>query len=191
MAVYTLPRLLSIGQSGRYFWAVQKPGGQIGGAVPFIPTRVDLSSPNRATSSVVPSSAANRGIFYPLWNKRHQPPVYPVKVKQRSDQHCTEANSGDAKGFVVAPTLGPVDALEVFLYKLGPQTLYNVYVGQQRTPIATFKANPMSMANGTAIGPMREVVSTLSTRTVSPATIFVMEGDGAADPAKAVQPSSK
>ena len=100
-------------------------------------------------------------------------------------------NSGDAKGFVVARNLGLVDSLEVFLYKLKPQTVYNVYVGDQRTPVAAFKTNPMGMANGTAIGPMREVVSTLSARTVTPSTIVVMEGDGAADPAKAALVSSK
>ncbi len=100
-------------------------------------------------------------------------------------------NGGEAKGFVVARNLGLVDSLEVFLYKLKPQTVYNVYVGEQRTPVAAFKTNPMGMANGTAIGPLREVVSTLSTRTVLPSTIFVMEGDGAADPAKAVLVSSR
>ena len=100
-------------------------------------------------------------------------------------------NGGEAKGFVVARNLGLVDALEVFLYKLKPQTTYNVYVGEQRTPVAAFKTNPMGMANGTAIGPMREVVSTLSTKAVTPSTIFVMEGEGAADPTKAVLVSSK
>ena len=100
------------------------------------------------------------------------------------------ANVGDAKGFVVARNLGLVDALEVFLYKLKPETVYNVYVGDQRTPVAAFKTNAMGMANGTVIGPLREVVSTLSAKTASPSNIVVMEGDAAIDPAKAVLVSS-
>ena len=100
-------------------------------------------------------------------------------------------SAGEAKGFVVARNLGLVDSLEVFLYKLKPLTVYNVYVGEQRTPVAAFKTNPMGMANGTAIGPLREVVSTLSTRSVLPSTIFVMEGEGAPDSAKAVLVSTR
>ena len=100
-------------------------------------------------------------------------------------------SAGEAKGFVVARNLGLVDSLEVFLYKLKPLTVYNVYVGEQRTPVAAFKTNPMGMANGTAIGPLREVVSTLSTRPVLPSTLYVMEGEGAADLSKAVLASTK
>ncbi|AQV97767.1 hypothetical protein BJN34_28275 [Cupriavidus necator] len=92
---------------------------------------------------------------------------------------------GDAKGFVVARNLGVVDALEVFLFKLKPETAYSVYVSAQRSPVASFKTNPAGMANGTAIGPLREVVSTLSTKTASPVQMVVMEGDAPADPAKA------
>ena len=65
-----------------------------------------------------------------------------------------KANGGEAKGFVVARNLGLVDALEVFLYKLKPETVYNVYVGDQRTPVAAFRTNAMGMANGTVIGPL-------------------------------------
>lgn len=100
-------------------------------------------------------------------------------------------NSGEARGFVVARNLGLVDSLEVFLYKLKPQTVYNIYVGEQRTPVAAFKTNPMGMANGTVIGPLREVVATLSSKQVASSTIVVMEGDGVADAAKAALVSSK
>ncbi len=93
---------------------------------------------------------------------------------------------GEAKGFVVARNLGVVDALEVFLYKLKPQTVYSVYVGNQATPVAVFRTNPMGVANGTAIGPMREVVSTLSKAEPGAARIVVMEGETAANPEKAV-----
>ena len=101
------------------------------------------------------------------------------------------AKAGDAKGFVVVRNLGLADSLEVFLYKLTPLTVYNIYVGEQRSPVAAFKTNAMGMANGTAIGPLREVVSTLSTRAILPSSIFVMEGDMAANPSNAVLMSTK
>ena len=97
-----------------------------------------------------------------------------------------KAASGEAKGFVVSRNLGLVDALEVSLYKLKPQTAYNVHVSGQTAPVASFKTNPAGMANGTAIGPMREVVASLSSKAVTPSTIFVVEAGEAADPAKAV-----
>lgn len=94
--------------------------------------------------------------------------------------------SGEAKGFVVARNLGVVDALEVSLFKLKPQTIYSVYVTGQATPVASFKTNPMGMANGTAIGPMREVTSSLNPRAVSASRVLVIEGEGPANPQKAV-----
>jgi YVTN family beta-propeller protein len=93
---------------------------------------------------------------------------------------------GEAKGFVVARNLGVVDALEVSLFKLKPETAYSVYIVGQRSPVASFRTNPAGMANGTAIGPLREVVSTLSPKSASPATLIVMEGEAAPDPDKAV-----
>ena len=94
--------------------------------------------------------------------------------------------SGAAKGFVVARNLGVIDSLEVSLFKLKPHTIYSVYVSGQKTPIAILKTNPMGMANGTAIGPLRELSNTLSSKNASPSKIIVMEGDAAADREKAV-----
>jgi YVTN family beta-propeller protein len=102
-----------------------------------------------------------------------------------------KATSGEARGFVVARNLGLVDSLEVFLYKLKPQTAYNVHVSGQAAPVASFKTNPMGMANGTAIGPMREVVSSLSSKAVSPSIVFVVEAGTAPDPAKAILVSTQ
>ena len=93
---------------------------------------------------------------------------------------------GDGKGFVVARNLGVIDSLEVSLFKLKPLTVYSVYVTGQKTPVASFKTNPMGMANGTAIGPLREVSNTLSTKDVAASKIIVMEGEAGADTAKAV-----
>lgn len=93
---------------------------------------------------------------------------------------------GEAKGFIVARNLGVVDALEVSLYKLKPQTVYSVYVSGQVYPVASFKTDPKGMANGTAIGPMREVSNNLNAKAVPASRVLVMEGDVAADPQKAV-----
>ena len=102
-----------------------------------------------------------------------------------------KATAGEAKGFVVARNLGLVDSLEVFLYKLKPQTAYNVYVSGQATPVGSFKTNPAGMANGTAIGPMREAISSLSARMPAPSVIYVVEAGQPADVAKAVLTSAQ
>jgi YVTN family beta-propeller protein len=99
--------------------------------------------------------------------------------------------AGDAKGFVVSRNLGVTDALEVSVYKLKSQTVYSVYVSGQTAPVARLKTNPMGMANGTAIGPMRDVVATLSRQAVSPSRVLVMEGDAPADSESAVLVSAK
>jgi YVTN family beta-propeller protein len=94
--------------------------------------------------------------------------------------------AGEAKGFVVARNLGVVDAIEVFLFKLKPDTVYSVYASGQKAPVASFKTNPMGVANGTAIGPLREVATSLSDKTATPSKIIVMEGDAPTDVSKAV-----
>lgn len=86
----------------------------------------------------------------------------------------------------MARNLGVVDALEVSLFKLKPQTAYSVYVTGQAAPVASFKTNPMGMANGTAIGPMRAVSNSLNDKAATASRILVMEGDVAVDPQKAV-----
>lgn len=120
-----------------------------------------------------------------------QPAPFVASTAKSFAHIALKPTGGEAKGFVVARNLGVVDSLEVFLFKLKPQTAYNVYVSGQRTPVATFKTNPAGAANGTAIGPLREVVSTLSAKTASPANIFVIEGDATPDPAKAVLVSAQ
>ena len=97
-----------------------------------------------------------------------------------------KAAQGEARGFVVARNLGLVDALEVFLFKLKPQTVYNVYMRGQRSPIASFKTNPAGAVNGTVIGPLREAATTVSSKAASAAQILVVEGNALADPSTAV-----
>jgi YVTN family beta-propeller protein len=99
--------------------------------------------------------------------------------------------AGDARGFVVARNLGLVDALEVSLFKLKPQTVYSVYVTGQAAPVASFKTNPAGMANGTVIGPLREVSNSLGGKAATASQVLVMEGDAPADPQKAVLSSVK
>jgi YVTN family beta-propeller protein len=94
--------------------------------------------------------------------------------------------TGEARGFVVARNLGLTDALEVSLYKLKPDTVYSVYASGQAAPVASFRTNPKGMANGTAIGPMREVANSLSGKQAAASHIVVMEGDAPADGSKAV-----
>ena len=96
------------------------------------------------------------------------------------------AATGQARGFVVARSFGVVDALEVFLYKLKPETVYSVYVGDQAAPVASFRTNPMGMANGTAIGPIREVARLRSEADPKASPIVVSEGEGSLDSTKAV-----
>ena len=94
--------------------------------------------------------------------------------------------SGAGMGFVVARNLGLIDALEVSLFRLKPDSVYSVYVSGHKTPVATLKTDAKGMANGTAIGPMREVASALAPRDVPPSKVIVMEGDGAANEDKAI-----
>lgn len=98
---------------------------------------------------------------------------------------------GSAKGSVVVRNLGLTDALEVSLFSLKADTMYSVYASGQVGPVARFKTNPKGMANGTAIGPMREVVNALSDKDAGASRILVMEGDAPADPAKAVLASAR
>lgn len=96
-----------------------------------------------------------------------------------------------AKGFAVARNLGVVDSIEFFLFKLKPQTQYNVYQEGKSEPIASFKTNPMGMANGTVIGPLRDAIPALSKQQAKPSVLFVTEEGNGADMNKAVLSSSK
>ena len=98
--------------------------------------------------------------------------------------------SGDATGFIVVRNLGLVDSLEVFLFKLMPDTAYNVYASGQQIPVASFRTNAKGMANGTAIGPLRELVTTQSDKLVTPSRLYVTESSVGAKPGKAVLSST-
>jgi YVTN family beta-propeller protein len=98
--------------------------------------------------------------------------VYLSKVAASGDDHPNlvprsnqdaqniplKAVGAEGKGFAVVRNVGVVNSLEVFLYKLKPNTVYNVTVGGQAAPVGTFRTNDNGMANGTMIGPDRVIV---------------------------------
>jgi YVTN family beta-propeller protein len=75
------------------------------------------------------------------------------RVNQDSVNIPLQAVQGEAKGFVVVRSLGVVEAIEAFLYKLKPETQYDIYAGTNVAPVGSFRTNAMGMANGTMIGP--------------------------------------
>ncbi|WP_299541154.1 hypothetical protein [uncultured Herbaspirillum sp.] len=89
----------------------------------------------------------------------------------------------EARGFVVSRNLGVVDALEVSLFKLKPQTNYNVYLSGVASPVASFVTDAKGMSNGTAIGPTRNFSAPAAT--TAPSRLIVMEGNAPADESKA------
>jgi YVTN family beta-propeller protein len=113
------------------------------------------------------------------------------RVNSDSLNIALKATSGNAKGFIVSRSLGVVDAFEVSRFKLKPQTVYSVYVSGQKLPVARFTTNAAGVANGTAIGPMRQVANGQSANDVTVSTIIVMEGDADADQDRAVLVSAK
>jgi YVTN family beta-propeller protein len=115
------------------------------------------------SNAALPNSAAN---LTPLATQA------PINIPLK-------ANGNDSKGFVVVRNLGLTDAFEIALYKLKPDTVYQVYIENQKMPVAAFKSNAKGVLNGTAIGPMREVVSALSAREPRSSRVIVMEGNAA------------
>ncbi len=101
-----------------------------------------------------------------------------------------KATGSEGRGFVVARNLGLVDSIEFSLFKLKPQTIYNVYLGEKSQPVASLKTNPAGFANGTVIGPLREVVSALSEKQAIPFRLYVVEHVAGTDISKAVLTSS-
>ncbi|MYN28754.1 YncE family protein [Duganella levis] len=75
------------------------------------------------------------------------------RVNQDSVNIQLKPVGGEAKGFVVVRSLGVVESIEAFLYKLKPDTQYDVYAGTGAAPVGSFRTNAMGMANGTMIGP--------------------------------------
>src|SRR5450830_527071 len=102
-----------------------------------------------------------------------------------------------ARGFVVSRNLGVIDALEVSLFGLKPQTTYSVYLEGRTAPVARFLTDAKGVANGTAIGPLREPVAleaavpNAMSAAAASSRIIVMEGNLPADAGKAVLVEAK
>lgn len=91
---------------------------------------------------------------------------------------------GEAKGFAVSRNLGVVDSFEVSLFKLKPETEYSVYLSGHKSAVGIFKTDAKGVANGTMIGPERELAKPDALAAAS--RLIVMEGAAPADASKAV-----
>ena len=92
--------------------------------------------------SKVASSASDRANLVP-------------RVNQDAQNIALKAVQGEGRGFVVVRSVGVVDSMEVFLYKLKPNTVYNVALSGEHAPVGSFRTNDAGIANGTMIGPPR------------------------------------
>ncbi|TFW20226.1 YncE family protein [Duganella callida] len=99
------------------------------------------------------------------------------RVNQDAHNIQLKATGKDGKGFIVVRNLGVIDSIEAFLYKLKPDTGYDIYVSSQAAPIGSFRTNAMGMANGTMIGPVRQ--GARSDSAAGADTISVKESGGA------------
>lgn len=117
-------------------------------------------------------------------------PNLVARVNQDAQNIRLQPVAGDAKGFVVVRSLGLVDAMEVSLFKLKPDTAYNVYLSSQAAPVGSFRTDAKGMANGTMIGPVRTAAksdaSGASNAAGAASRIIVMEGAQPQDAASAV-----
>ncbi len=88
-------------------------------------------------------------------------------------------------GFVVLRNLGLVDALEVNLFRLKPETKYTVYLNGTKTPAAAFATDKKGNATSTMIGPLRKPSRDSGAEASSHNSIIVMQGDAPVDKATA------
>ena len=93
--------------------------------------------------------------------------------------------AGEGKGFAVVRNLGVIDAVEVSLFKLKPETEYSVYLSGQAAVLGSFRTDAKGAANGTMIGPVRTLAKA-EAAAGGGERILVMEGAQAADASKAV-----
>ncbi|WP_207460469.1 YncE family protein [Azospirillum sp. SYSU D00513] len=84
---------------------------------------------------------------------------------------------GNAAGFLVSRGLGLVDAVEVNLFRLKPETVYRVYLEGQGAPLLALRTNDKGMASATAIGPVRAASG--GNAEPAPSQVVVLEGETA------------
>ncbi|BBB67765.1 hypothetical protein UNDYM_3512 [Undibacterium sp. YM2] len=95
---------------------------------------------------------------------------------------------GEGRGFVVLRNLGIVDALEVALFKLKPETVYTVYLEGQGTVLGRLKTDVKGATNSTMIGPVREAVK--ADASIKTQRLIIMEGNKAVSAEQAVMVST-
>ncbi|AUL17382.1 beta-propeller fold lactonase family protein [Bordetella bronchiseptica] len=124
--------------------------------------------------------------------------VSGVVAQGRGDQNLVPRVNGDpvnialkpvgkqGRGFVVLRNLGVVDALEVNLFGLKAETVYNVYLNGVKAPVASFRTGADGKAAGTMIAPLRQPAEPHATAAAGQGGIVIMEGDAPVDAARAV-----
>ena len=112
------------------------------------------------------------------------------RVNMDSANIRLQAVASEGKGFVVVRNLGVIDSLEVSLFKLKPDTEYSVYLSHQAAAIGSFRTDAKGAANGTMIGPVRELAKAEAAASGAD-RIIVMEGSQPANAAKAVLASAE
>ncbi|TQK08283.1 hypothetical protein [Herbaspirillum sp. SJZ107] len=107
------------------------------------------------------------------------------RVNGDSQSVSLKAATGPGRGLLVARQLGVVDALDISVFKLKPDTPYTVYLGGQQA--GALRTDAKGTAAGTMIGPVRTFAQA-NAAAAAPAAqrVLVMEGSMAPDPASAV-----
>jgi YVTN family beta-propeller protein len=113
------------------------------------------------------------------------------RVNQNPVNLPLKPSGSEGTGFVVLRNLGLFDSFEVFLFKLKPLATYDVFVTGNDEPVASFKTNAAGAANGTAIGPLRQVASRLSQLQSESATVYVKPAGSSAGISAAVLKSEQ
>ena len=98
-----------------------------------------------------------------------------ARVNQDAINLPLKPTASQGTGFAVVRNLGLVDSIEVFLYKLKPATVYNLFVDGHPEPVGSVKTTPAGAANGTAIGPLRQLVAQLAPGAAKRAGLSVVE----------------
>jgi YVTN family beta-propeller protein len=102
-----------------------------------------------------------------------------ARVNQDSVNLPLKARDGQGRGFIVARQLGVVDAFEVSVFKLKPDTEYRIYLDKQQA--GSLKTDAKGMANATMIGPVRSFAQAGEAQKM-PEQRHVLVMEGAADP---------
>jgi len=136
---------------------------------------IDTAS-NRVVARVPAGQAPQALVYVPDASPTNDTTNLVPRVNQDSFT-LDLAGDGEARGLVVVRNLGLADELTVSLFKLEPDTTYDLYAQGQDDALGSFKTNDKGMASGTLIGPLRQIVSTTDETRV-PETVLFVSGRG-------------